>query len=162
MPSRRIGAIWAAMFKGKEVNRPHCVKRVAAIRNHLSDLGLIAWQDERYWAPDKAGKPGCETRKGVCCKYSLSKQIMEELGLASREEGVLGSRESTAGTDPDIIPFTQETIGNTRQNTTIDLDVCLASIRIPGRRSLFFPDASAGCYSLAEGAGRPFLACSTR
>jgi hypothetical protein len=123
MPSRRIGAIWAAMFKGKEVNRPHCVKRVAAIRNHLSDLGLIAWQDERYWSPDKAGKPGCETRKGVCCKYSLSKQIMEELGLASREEGVLGSRESTAGTDPDIIPFTQETIGNTRQNTTIDLDV---------------------------------------
>jgi hypothetical protein len=40
--------------------------------------------------------------------------------------------------------------------------LCLASIRIPGRRSLFFPDASAGCYSVAAGAGRPFLACSTR
>jgi hypothetical protein len=39
---------------------------------------------------------------------------------------------------------------------------CLASIRFPGRRSLFFPDASAGRYSFAAGAGRPFLACSTR
>ena len=39
---------------------------------------------------------------------------------------------------------------------------CLASIRIPGRRSLFFPDASAGCYSAATGVGRPFLASSTR
>jgi hypothetical protein len=40
--------------------------------------------------------------------------------------------------------------------------LCLASIRFPGRRSLFFPDVSAGCYSFAVGAGRPFLACSTR
>ncbi len=40
--------------------------------------------------------------------------------------------------------------------------VCLASIRFPGRRSLFFPDASAGRYSVAEAVGRPFLACSTR
>jgi site-specific DNA recombinase len=41
-------------------------------------------------------------------------------------------------------------------------DLCLASIRIPGRRSLFFPDVSAGCYSVAGGVGRPFLACSAR
>jgi hypothetical protein len=40
--------------------------------------------------------------------------------------------------------------------------VCLTSIRIAVRRSLFFPDASAGCYSAAAGAERPFLACSTR
>jgi GYF domain 2 len=40
--------------------------------------------------------------------------------------------------------------------------LCLASIRIPGRRSLFFPDVSAGCYSVAGGVGRVFLACSTR
>jgi hypothetical protein len=39
---------------------------------------------------------------------------------------------------------------------------CLASIRIPGRRSLFFPDVSAGCYSFAAGVGRTFLACSAR
>jgi hypothetical protein len=42
------------------------------------------------------------------------------------------------------------------------LNSCLASIRFPVRRSLFFPDASAGRYSVAAGAGRPFLACSTR
>ena len=41
-------------------------------------------------------------------------------------------------------------------------DPCLASIRFPGQRQLFFPDASAGCYSVADGVGRPFLACSTR
>jgi hypothetical protein len=123
MPSRRIGAIWTAMYRSREVSRPHCVKRVAAIRNHLSDLGLIAWQDDRYWSPDKAGKLGCETRKGVCCKYSLSTELMEELGFAGREEGVSGSRESSAGTDSEIISFNRETIGNPRQKTTIDLDV---------------------------------------
>jgi len=41
-------------------------------------------------------------------------------------------------------------------------EACLASIRFPGRRSLFFPDVSAGFYSVAGGVVRPFLACSTR
>jgi hypothetical protein len=39
---------------------------------------------------------------------------------------------------------------------------CLASIRFPGRRQLFLPDASAGCYSGEGGVWRPFFACSTR
>ena len=123
MPSRRIGAIWTAMYKSREVGRPHCVKRVAAIRNHLSDLGLIDWQDERYWSPDKAGKLGCETRKGVCCKYSLSTELMAELGFMGQEEGVPGSRESTAGTGPEIIPFPIVTIDIPRRNTSLDSPV---------------------------------------
>jgi hypothetical protein len=49
-----------------------------------------------------------------------------------------------------------------RVSTGVSRKSCLASIRIPGRRSLFFPDASAGCYSVADGVGRVFLACSTR
>jgi hypothetical protein len=123
MPSRRIGAIWKAMYKSREVSRPHCVKRVAAIRNHLSDLGLIDWQDERFWSPDKPGKLGCQTRKGVCCKYSLSQELMMELGLVDREMGLPGSRESTAGTDQEILLFRSETSGNSRRNTSIDPEI---------------------------------------
>jgi hypothetical protein len=138
MPSRRIGMIWKAMYKSREVSRPHCVKRVAAIRNHLSDLGLIAWEDDRYWSPDKAGKLGCETRKGVCCKYSLSPELMERLGLVVREMGLPGylpvsalslsmpfpsPRRSTAGTSLETIPFDTELPARTRHNTSNDPDV---------------------------------------
>jgi hypothetical protein len=105
------------------VGRPHCVKRVAAIRNHLSDLGLIDWQDERFWSPDKEDKFGGGVRKGVCCKYSLSRDLMIELGLVDREEGLPGSRESTAGTDPEIITFTHDTPGNSRRSTPIDPEI---------------------------------------
>src|SRR4051812_6082105 len=56
MPSWRIEAIWNALYREKSIRRPHCVKRVAVIRNHLSDLGLIDWQDDRYWVKDKDTK----------------------------------------------------------------------------------------------------------
>jgi hypothetical protein len=120
MPSRRIEAIWNAMYKAEDVRRPHCVKRVAAIRNHLSDLGLIAWEDERFWSPDKCGRFGGNAQKGVCCKYGLSPEIMEELGLSGQETGLSQARESTAGTDPVILPFTLSREKAMERETTTD------------------------------------------
>jgi hypothetical protein len=118
MPSRRIEAIWKAMYKAKDVRRPHCVKRVAAIRNHLSDLGLIAWQDERFWSPDKCDRFGGKAQKGVCCKYSLSSELMEELGLADQSNSLSPQRESTAGTDPVILQLNQMREVTIEQNTS--------------------------------------------
>ena len=123
MPSRRIGAIWDAMYREKSIMRPHCVKRVAAIRNYLSDLGLIDWQDDRYWVGDKATKFGGEIKNGVCCKYSLGAQLMEELGFGEIVEDGSGSRESTAGTSHETLPFTQSTPGATSETTPIDPQV---------------------------------------
>jgi hypothetical protein len=118
MPSRRIAAIWNALYEERSIKRPHCFKRSAAIRNHLSDLGLIDWQDDRYWSPDKANRFAGEVKKGVCCKYSLGTQLMYELGLEDHREGVSGSRESTAGTSPETLSFTTSAPGTTNESVT--------------------------------------------
>ena len=123
MPSRRIAAIWRALYQEKLVRRPHCFKRSAVIRNYFSDLGLIDWQDDRYWVGDKPTKFGGEIKKGVCCKYSLVAQLMEELGFGETVEGGSGSRESTAGTNHETIPFTSSTPGETSETTPIDPQV---------------------------------------
>jgi hypothetical protein len=120
MPSRRLESIWNAMYESEEVSRPHCVKRIAAIRNYLSDMGLIDWQDERYWSPDMPDRFNKETRKGVCCRYSLDRKLMEELGFGNQNKESVKVRESTAGTDADIYPLTPEIPKTTTQHTPID------------------------------------------
>jgi hypothetical protein len=105
MPSHRIAAIWDALYEEGSIERPHCFKRAAAIRNHFSDLGLIDWQDERYWVGDKANDFGGKIKKGKCFKYSLGLKIISELRLAAEKKQVVGSRESTAGTKPERLQF---------------------------------------------------------
>jgi len=123
MPCRRIAAIWRALYEEKLIRRPHCFKRSAVIRNYFSDLGLIDWQDDRYWVGDKATRFGGEIKKGVCCKYSLGAQLMEELGFGETVEDGSRSRESTAGTDHESIPFTSSTPGATPKFIPIDPQV---------------------------------------
>jgi hypothetical protein len=58
MPTERVRSLWEALYQAGNVGRQWSYKRFAAIRNFLSDSGLIAWQDNQYaigrackWAP---------------------------------------------------------------------------------------------------------------
>jgi hypothetical protein len=107
MPSRRIFAIWKAMFDAKDVSRAPDHGRLAALRNHLSDSGKLDWYSNDFWCPDKPTFQGKGIEKGVCCKYSIKKQLMLELGFTSadtqRETATRTRIETTQY--PDILSF---------------------------------------------------------
>jgi hypothetical protein len=94
MPSRRIYSTWKAMKTAQDVSRAPDHGRIAAMRNHLSKTGNIDWYDNQFWTPDKPEFRPDRVQKGVCCKYSLKKQLMLELGFTA--SGV--QRETIAST----------------------------------------------------------------
>jgi hypothetical protein len=103
MPSRRIYSIWKAMFDAKEVYRAPDHGRIAAMRNHLSDQGLIEWTEYCFWTPDKEDFRPDETIKGICCKYSLSRKLMVEFGFMSfsrQRETIASTREKKSRFHP--------------------------------------------------------------
>ncbi len=57
MPHARFQAMWDAMYEAKDITRAWDNKRFAYLRNMLSDLGMIEWQDETYIP--KGGKAMC-------------------------------------------------------------------------------------------------------
>lgn len=48
MPTARIRENWEILFGNGDVVRPWCPRRYTALRNHLSNLGFIEWEDRRY------------------------------------------------------------------------------------------------------------------
>ena len=57
MPHARFKAMWDAMYECGDITRAWDNKRFAYLRNMLSDLGMIEWQDETY--TPKGGKAMC-------------------------------------------------------------------------------------------------------
>lgn len=90
LPTDRIKGLWQKLKNDEEITRSWNSRRHKAIRDFLSDLGLIAWEDESY-------KPGFykgdEFVKGVCMKWSLSDELMQKLAevrdlpIKNEEEG---------------------------------------------------------------------------
>ena len=48
MPVMRIKALWDAAFKAGDTSRAFSFHRFQAIRNMLSDMGLLEWEDADY------------------------------------------------------------------------------------------------------------------
>ena len=48
LPTARFKSLWEAMLEKGDIVRGWDYKRFAAMRNHLSSLGLLEWEDERY------------------------------------------------------------------------------------------------------------------
>ena len=63
MPMARVKAIWDAAYRAGDANRGFSFRRFAAIRDTLSDMGLLEWQDETY-------------SFGKACKWRASKELM--------------------------------------------------------------------------------------
>lgn len=111
MPSRRIAENWRVLKDEGIVSRSYQDTRVAALRNYLSDLGYIEWQDENYWNADKPGFSP-QNLTGVACKYCLANKLMIELGfrevkktlqISPRGNTALTSSHESTNT-PDIAP----------------------------------------------------------
>jgi hypothetical protein len=76
MPTRRFEGLWSALYRAGDVGRSFDCHRYKAIRDYLSDLGLLNWEDCSYVAPRvEAG----QRRKGRACKWRASDQLMEML-----------------------------------------------------------------------------------
>jgi hypothetical protein len=85
LPHARWKGLWSSLYKRGEVKRAWCHKRFKAIRDLLSSLGLIDWEDERYaigWH-DEIG----DYHKGDAAKWRLSEELMQVLAEARNMDG---------------------------------------------------------------------------
>jgi hypothetical protein len=74
MPTARIRENWEILHADGDVPRPWCPRRYTALRDHLSDLGHIDWEDRRY-IPSALSTTGM----GQAAKWRLSEAMMEML-----------------------------------------------------------------------------------
>jgi hypothetical protein len=63
MPLMRIKSLWDKMFEAEDTTRAFNFHRFAAIRNMLTDLGLLEWEDGTY-------------QFGKACKWRAGEELM--------------------------------------------------------------------------------------
>jgi hypothetical protein len=89
MPVKRWKNMWQALFEAGDINRAFCPQRFKAIRDHLSSLELLDWQDQTYrigWYDEDGNY-----HKGKSCKWQASEKLMEMLqGPAEQKRYQLG------------------------------------------------------------------------
>ncbi len=110
LPYARFKGLWDALFEAGDIKRPFEPKRFAAIRNYLSSLGLLDWEDEHYriGRSDHLGQ-----HQGQACRWHAGDLLMQLLewekasedeeqaglnALVTREEGEREERAPLAGT----------------------------------------------------------------
>jgi hypothetical protein len=78
MPMARVKAIWDAAYRAGDTSRAFSFRRFAAIRDMLSDMGLLEWEDETY-------------SFGKACKWRASGKLMAMIEKASIADTVTNS-----------------------------------------------------------------------
>lgn len=89
LPHARVEAIWQSLFQSGAVSRAFDGKRWKAIRDAMSQLGMIRWHDNTYYW--KTGD------KGRACQWSITNETAERLGNTNRTTERVSLRE--------VIPF---------------------------------------------------------
>ena len=51
LPVRRFEGLWTGLYEAGDVGRAFDCHRFKAIRDYLSDLGLIDWEDHTFVVP---------------------------------------------------------------------------------------------------------------
>jgi hypothetical protein len=77
LPQKRFKELWTSLFQAGDINRPFDDKRFAAIRNYLSSLGLIDWEDATFrigWLNDQG-----VYQRGKAAKWKASQKLMDML-----------------------------------------------------------------------------------
>jgi hypothetical protein len=74
LPVKRFDGLWSALNEAGDVGRSFDCHRFKAIRDYLSDLGLLDWEDNTFIAPrfDHSGT----RRNGRACKWKASEVLM--------------------------------------------------------------------------------------
>lgn len=77
LPYARFKGLWTSVFESGDVDRSFECKRFATLRNYLSSLGLLDWQDEKYslGTTDSEGKK----HKGKASRWHASELLMSLL-----------------------------------------------------------------------------------
>jgi len=81
LPTARFKSLWEAMLEKGDIVRGWDYKRFAAMRNYLSSLGLLEWEDERY-------SPGAGGQKGQAAKWRASEKLLKMLKELEKEEEI--------------------------------------------------------------------------
>ena len=79
LPTARFKSLWEAMLEKEDIDRGWDYKRFAAMRNYLSSLGLLEWEDERY-------SPGAGGQKGQAAKWRATDELLKMLKEVKKEE----------------------------------------------------------------------------
>jgi hypothetical protein len=87
MPTARWRKMWTALYEGGDINRAWDHHRFKAIRDYLSSLGLIEWQDDTYVLGWRDGQG--DYHKGQAAKWKFSKNMMNQLAAAGQATDTL-------------------------------------------------------------------------
>jgi hypothetical protein len=74
MPTARIRENWEILHANDMVKRPWVPKRYTALRDHLSQMGHLDWEDPHY-----VPGPLSETGKGQAAKWCASESLLERI-----------------------------------------------------------------------------------
>jgi hypothetical protein len=77
LPYARFKGLWSSVFESGDVDRNFEDKRFATLRNYLSSLGLLDWQDDNYTlgTTDSDGNK----HKGKASRWQASELLMSLL-----------------------------------------------------------------------------------
>ncbi|MHB0958245.1 MAG: hypothetical protein ACYC0X_12265 [Pirellulaceae bacterium] len=94
LPVERFKKMWQALYEAGDVDRAFCPQRFKVIRDYLSSLGLLDWQDETYclgWYEHTG-----EYHKGKACKWRAGEQLMAMLKVDHQATDNKGEREEAS------------------------------------------------------------------
>lgn len=106
LPTARIKGLWDSLYDAGDVERQHDCKRFAVVRNYLSSLGLIDWEDHNY----VVGKKGPDGKRhgGQAAKWQFSAALVSWLGdTRERETSIEGTTLSQSVQSLVRLPFSE-------------------------------------------------------
>lgn len=84
LPFARFERFWNAVHKTGDIDRGFQPNRFCVMRNYLTSLGLIEWQDETY----RVGQTGSDGKKrgGKAAKWKASQILLDLIRIAEQAE----------------------------------------------------------------------------
>jgi hypothetical protein len=89
MPTARWRKLWMNLYESGDISRAWDHHRFKAVRDYLSSLGLIEWQDSTYVLGWHDGQG--DYHKGQAAKWKFSKDLMNQLTAAGQAADTLVS-----------------------------------------------------------------------
>jgi hypothetical protein len=83
LPQRRVQELWTALYEAGDFSRPWNHHRWKAVRDWMSEMGWLDWQDHRY-------QTGTGRGDGRACKWRLHEEFvlhLDRLALHQEEGG---------------------------------------------------------------------------
>jgi hypothetical protein len=97
LPFARFERFWNAVHESGDIDRGFQANRFCVMRNYLTSLGLIEWEDATYRV-GQVGKDG-KKRGGKAAKWKASQVLLDLIGMVEQSEdaGIPVAVEDSAG-----------------------------------------------------------------